>query len=113
MKQVATISKRRIALKGQSRSRFCAEPVKARSKTLCARLTGHNGKHRATTFRSSTADKVVVAAEAPKAVEPTVEQQFVEVPMAEYQRLVAAQRERSARRGSRYHASSKPSARLA
>lgn len=49
---MATNVKRRVALKGQSRSKFCGLPT-TRSKTSdpCLRLAGHKGKHRPTTFR--------------------------------------------------------------
>lgn len=44
---MTTNLKRKVALKGQSRSKFCGEPT-GRSKTsaACQRLAGHSGKHR-------------------------------------------------------------------
>lgn len=70
--------KRRVALKGLSRSRFCGEPIKAGSKTPCLRLSGHKGKHRPTTMRAAKQPPVVAVAEVAAdgtigaIVEPTV-----------------------------------------
>ena len=48
---MAVSIKRRVALKGQSRSKFCGEPIRRGSKTPCLRLAGHKKAHRATTLR--------------------------------------------------------------
>ncbi len=60
--------KRRVALKGQSRSKFCGEPIKRGSKIECLRLVGHKKAHRATMARrpSAPAPEVLVI-ETPKA----------------------------------------------
>jgi hypothetical protein len=61
---MASTIKRRVALKGQSRSKFCGEPIKRGSKTPCLRLAGHKKAHRATTLRVGKSVAVVA--------EPTV-----------------------------------------
>lgn len=66
---MASSIKRRVALKGLSRSRFCGEPIKAGSKTPCLRLSGHKGKHRPTTMRAAKQPAAPVEA---AVVEPTV-----------------------------------------
>lgn len=53
---MASNIKRRVALKGQSRSKFCGEPIRKGSKTPCLRLAGHKKAHRATTMRQPRAE---------------------------------------------------------
>lgn len=107
------MSKRSIALPGQSRSTTC-------STRGCHRLDGHKGDHRRTLNASSkttamaggvevlSADRYTVAEpKARKAKGPKV----VVLPMAEYTRLVAASAKVTRR--SRFIQSGRPSARLA
>lgn len=124
-----------VALKGQSRSTFCADRV-AGTKSLCHRLVGHKGAHRASlqaqtakpsgrlaSIRTATegGESMAVTYTVPK--EPAAEvakprrtrrsraAKVVTLPMAEYRRLVAASSKTTKR--TRFVTSGKPSARLA
>lgn len=89
---MASSIKRRVALKGQSRSKFCGEPVKARSKTPCLRLSGHKGNHRPTTFRGGNERPVIAVTqlEEPGRVEIEVLPNVTVLAAVEAERLVAA-----------------------
>jgi hypothetical protein len=112
--------RRRIALKGQSRSRFCGEPVRKGGKVPCLRLAGHNGKHRPTTFRNApkeTTTTAPVVAEAPANADGTIGETVTVVPEQEPKARLDVSgvvgQQRTARRGKGAHRSGKPSARLA
>lgn len=104
---MASTIKRRVALKGQSRSKFCGEPIKSGSKTPCLRLAGHKKAHRATTLRVQRAPKVVADT---FVAEVTVTEGEIEVTpiivpepsaLTQVVRQVKARRARKTRRGRR------------
>jgi hypothetical protein len=101
-----------VALRGQSRSTYCASKI-AGTKSLCRRLAGHKDDCRPTLAAPAVIKPKASAVKKTRASKARkVAPKVVTIPMAEYVRLVAAQHSKSAKR-SGYHASGKPSARLA
>ena len=102
------MARRKIALKGQSRSLTC--PVKARGMAACGRLEGHKGKHRPTLFRRNrdqfgglSTDQAVEAMETAEAVAKKVvaKRRVRRIPAAKVRRVVAAPQRRARRKGAR------------